>query len=378
METKMDKYMVEVKQRRIELDIARTFAIICVVLCHATEAIYSLDKPGWIKLSSQSRAFMLFSFTLGRIGVPIFLFLTGALILRKNFNTDDDVIKYYKKNLLPLIGVNAIWIIIYNVFLWINNRKYLVTVEMIIKEFLFLIKVPLPNMWYFPMIIGLYIALPFISKIVKNFSSKSLKIIMAIIFVCSFVLPMINKLFDIFGIKDSYNTVLNLSFLGGTYGLYAILGYYLDNNIEEDLAKNKWKDVIFFVGSAIVCYLITYWFQMFSYSNKSKSIYNVWYDFPFLLICASCIFKAFLNIDTSKINNKMSKFFTFISKTCLATFFLHMIIQKIIETYIKEWQIIMPLKVIALSIINFIICMIFNFVFCKIKVISKYVMLVKN
>ena len=80
--------MEDVKKRRIELDIARTIAIICVVLCHASEAIYKPNSNMWGTLSDQSKLFFIIVFTIGRIGVPIFIFLTGTLILNKKFQKD--------------------------------------------------------------------------------------------------------------------------------------------------------------------------------------------------------------------------------------------------------------------------------------------------
>lgn len=227
-------------------------------------------------------------------------------------------------------------------------------------------------MWYFPMIIGLYVGLPFVSKIVKAFSKKTLYILMTIIFISTFIIPMINIVIAIIGIKDSYKLLLDVSFLGGVYGIYVVLGYYLDS-----IKHNK--NMFLFI-TAIVCFIITYTFQLLSYSKISKSSdgYNVWYNFPFLLICSACIFKMFLNIDTSRINKKTTKIITFISKTSLATFFLHIIIQRIIAPHIIALEIIMPLKVILVFASNFIICLLLNFLLSKIKIISKYVMLVKN
>ena len=69
-----------VKERIQKFDIARTFAILCVVLCHSVEAAYS--NVAYKQLSNISQIFRIVFFTLGRLGVPIFLFLTGALILK--------------------------------------------------------------------------------------------------------------------------------------------------------------------------------------------------------------------------------------------------------------------------------------------------------
>ena len=370
--------MLETKNRRVELDIARTFAIICVVLCHATEAIYAFNKNGWANLGYSSRLSMMIFLTVGRLGVPIFLFLSGALVLKKSFEKDEDVLKFYKNNLLKLIIANLIWVVIYNVFFWLNNQQANVTGENVIKEILFLKKVPLANMWYIPMIIGVYIGLPFIAKIVKVFSKKSLSILMILIFICSFILPMINTMFSMLGIKESYSSLISLSFLGGAYGLYVVVGYFLDSKKGQNSKEKNRKNTLILCGVAIVAFIITCAFQIFSYSKMSKVNYNVWYNFPFLIVCAVCIFKLIININTSKINEKLAKLFTFISKTSLGTFFIHIITQSLLKHYILGINVNQPLKVIILFLINFIICMIINFIICKFKRISKYVILAKN
>lgn len=146
------------KDRIIYLDIARTFAIIFVVLCHSVELIYKMNLQGWVSISLNARIFKTIVFTLGRIGVPLFLFLTGYLLLNRKYDNDADIKKFYKNNLLSLIVTTEVWILIYNIFLSLYNNKPFDTYSLI-KEMLFLQKVPLMNMWYMPIIIGIYILL---------------------------------------------------------------------------------------------------------------------------------------------------------------------------------------------------------------------------
>ena len=110
----------DIEKRNIKLDVARTFAILCVILCHSVETLYNFTPQGWKVLSNQSRIFMFATFTIGRLGVPIFLFLSGALLLKKNIESDVDVINFYKKSWLPLFIVNECWVIIYNIFFFFN------------------------------------------------------------------------------------------------------------------------------------------------------------------------------------------------------------------------------------------------------------------
>lgn len=137
----------DIEKRNIKLDVARTFAILCVILCHSVETLYNFTPQGWKVLSNQSRIFMFATFTIGRLGVPIFLFLSGALLLKKNIESDVDVINFYKKSWLPLFIVNECWVIIYNIFFFFTNQLENVTVENIVKELLCIKQVPVAHMW---------------------------------------------------------------------------------------------------------------------------------------------------------------------------------------------------------------------------------------
>lgn len=49
---------------------------------------------------------MFVTFTIGRLGVPLFLLLSllsGALLLRKSINDDNDLVNFYKRSLLAML-----------------------------------------------------------------------------------------------------------------------------------------------------------------------------------------------------------------------------------------------------------------------------------
>ena len=216
----------EKNKRIIQLDIIRTIAILCVVLCHSTENIYSLTRSGYDALSIQSRFFMFSMFTLGRVGVPLFLFITGVLLLKKEINTDNDIFSFYKKNLLPLLITYLIWIIIYNIYFVITKQYDLTSVKKVIEEILIINKVPMAHMWYMPMIITVYIGIPFIAKIIKTFSYKSISIMLVLLFIWYSLTPSIVTFLNLININDIPEYKYNISYFGALYGLYIILGYY--------------------------------------------------------------------------------------------------------------------------------------------------------
>lgn len=95
------------KSRKIWLDVVRATAILCVVLCHSVEAFYRPVLLGQLQVSFPLWNIENLLFTVGRMGVPLFLATTGALILPRDY---PDVSAFYKKSLLPLFLTTEIWI----------------------------------------------------------------------------------------------------------------------------------------------------------------------------------------------------------------------------------------------------------------------------
>lgn len=74
-----------------------------------------------------------------------------------------------------------------------------------------------------PMIIGMYLPIPFVSNGVRNFDKRTIFQATIIFSFLSFSLPFISVLLDIWRIQ---NAVIQyyIGFSGGIYGVYIILG----------------------------------------------------------------------------------------------------------------------------------------------------------
>lgn len=87
------------------IDAVRCLAILCVILCHATEFIYipnSLSARGLADFSLTSVVFAFFMHDVGRLGVPMFLFITGYLLLTRDYD-EAACYKFWKGNWLRLV-----------------------------------------------------------------------------------------------------------------------------------------------------------------------------------------------------------------------------------------------------------------------------------
>lgn len=348
---------IKTSKRIVKLDVIRTFAILCIILCHTCEVINGMSKNAGVLIV------MGLIHTVSRLGVPMFLFLSGVLILRKNIETDKDIKEFYKKNLLPLIIANTIWVILYNLFDLLMKPKAGINVSLIIKELFFLEMVPFTHMWYIPMIIGIYIAMPFIAKLIKTFSIKSMKVIIIFVLISTCIIPNINSLLSIFGIRKNLTCVLNLNFLGGIFGIYIILGYYIYNwNLNK--IDTKWT-IIIGMFSFFVAFL------------QRMLLGDLWYNSLPILVCACCLFILFNKINTEKIENKIGKIFTHISKISLAVFFIHYIVIILIMKNIYTISMMPLIRFIVLYISTTVISIIVATILSKVKYVSKYALLIQ-
>lgn len=362
----MEEINEQPKQNRyIYIDIARAFAILCVVLCHAVENVYYTIE--WSELSSYSKYFKIFTFTIGRIGVPIFLCISGTLLLRKNMENEDSAIRFYKKNLLPLLITTEIWNVIYYVFLCIwngNNFNF----KNLIETMLFMRSSEAPNMWYMPMILGMYLAIPFLANIVKRFSLKVISVPMLVVGIYTVLFPTISILLQD---GDMASRVLDISFLGGVYGLYIMLGYYIS-------ISSKIKKVPNFILGAIVgiLYLITVGIQIYLWNFGIK--YNLWYNFLPLFVLGIAIFGLFKKMENIQIKGKLYQIIYTISNWSLAVFFIHTIVIYFIRDYINALGFINPVKVILLFVITLFISLIAVKIIKSIPILKKYLLLIKK
>ena len=352
-------------KREKYIDIARVFAILCVVLCHSVESVYFYI--GWSTLSVYSQVVKILFYTIGRIGVPIFLFISGALLLRKNIEDGDGVKKFYKKNLIPLLVTTEIWNIIYYIFLCVYKGNSF-NFKIFIETLLFMRNSEAPNMWYMPVILGIYVAIPFVSIIVKKFNKKDILIPIVLVFITSLLLPTISTITQD---KTLGNTVLNVSFLGGVYGLYLILGYYIS---KSNYIKKIHNYVIWI--TTLITLIITVIIQICLWNNGIK--YNMWYNFLPLFILSTVVFMLFKKNENININEKLYKIIYTISNQSLAIFFVHIIMRYLLKDYINSINIINPLKVIVTFIILLGTSLIIVNILKKIKLIKKYVLFIRN
>ena len=304
--------MLNRKERIVWIDLLRIIAILLVVLCHSSEeGIYILSLDSVLAMQFRSRLFSFTCFTLGRLGVPIFLLISGYLLLDREYDTDK-MKQFYKNNWLHLILCTMIWFLIYDLFLIFVQNKEMPVID-IIQDVFFLNKVQMSHVWYMPMIIGLYALVPFAANALrKTDKQRIIWIPLCFFLVYLFLCPTISLFLQIIipSIRPLSNQI-NAGFSGGIYGIYLVFGWLLKKRTFKKI-KGYWLGILFVLSTSAAV-----WFQLWAYNNNIQ--YNIWYDSPFLLVAAVCIFELFSRCKFHRGN----KFLHWLSSYAFAIYLIH-------------------------------------------------------
>ena len=330
-------------KRDISLDLARTIAVMLIVLTHVVEA--SIDPKAIIDREFSLYKLISFSFfTISRLGVPLFLFISGQLILNKNFHSDKSILQFYLHNLLRIIVDAWCWIFVYHIFLTVCLGQDLGVINLL-KSLFFLEEQPLMvHMWYIPMIIGYYLIMPFLAIIAKKFSAKILLIPFISFLVAVMVIPTIMG-----NITETYNSLLFV-----TYVIYFLLGFWSSQGKFNKIPT--WLCVF----ASLLLLILAIIYQLFLAPSC------IWYDHPFIVFSA---FFLFLLIKRTNVKDKtiFAKAIRTTSKISFQIYFLHMILILSADLLLSRIISNMYIKCAVLGVIVFVLSWITSFIFVKIK-----------
>lgn len=272
------------QRRNVSLDLIRSVAALFVVLNHVETLRYPIDRGDLSGLATGDQMLCLSGFTLGRIGVPLFLMLSGYLLLPRTYDKMR-IRRFYRHNLLPMLLVWEFWILVYTLYCYhlsFDRLQYL-------REALFLEGAPLSHSWYMPVILGIYLFLPYVAIVLAHMEGRILAGLMAVTYVFAFVLPTILR------VAGSYEMVipemaakLDLSYSGGTYGLYLVLGYCMARYQERlrQLFMGTRRLALCAVTALLWGTAVTW--EWHAYRNGYHL--NIWYDNVLLPLIAVGVF----------------------------------------------------------------------------------------
>lgn len=332
----MQRTLAAKKNRIWYLDIARVIAVISVSLNHAVNRSYSNyqgTQEQWeefFTISFRSNlvrcAVMIFS----RLGVPLFLMISGTLLLSRKVETEQDIGRFYKRNLLPLVITAEIWTVIMYWYIVLVNPGNTVletggvsgAITGMFHTMLFINQTRFGSMWYIPVIICLYLMLPLMAMVITKVGSAKPFLLPCILIFYGFMLvPAINDWLILQDAELRVGTVFNIGeegFLGML--LYLLLGYVIGSGAFKKIPT--WSLCAFFAAS----FAGSVWYQYYALSMPCHVLVD--YSYVTVLVCAAMLFEFLRRLDRQKPSS--CKLLTWLSQYAFGFYFIHIMIMETI------------------------------------------------
>ena len=211
------------KQKRIYyLDVLRAIACLAVVMIH-TSSNYVVKDFGTINFWIGN-----FFDSLSRIGVPLFVMISGSLFLNENYKFDQ---RKLKEHFFKMIYFFVFWSVIYSAIFQIfgpllqhESIRFGYVLGSIIKGNY--------HLWFIYMIIGLYLITPLLKLWIKIENKKYIQYFIVLTLIFTFVFPQTIKIGQCYSELFTYvNDILNdinIKYVGG-FTIYFIMGWYIHN-----------------------------------------------------------------------------------------------------------------------------------------------------
>lgn len=232
----------------------RVLATIAVVFIHTAGG--ALVNFGKIPATTWWYANVISGF--GRFTVPVFVMISGALLLGK----DIELFAFLKKRFLRVWLPFTVWVIIYigyhNIF-----EQNTIGFKNAFLGYLSGGKGQYGHLWFVYMILGLYLFTPIINHFILKATNVEIKYLLILSFVSTSVFLFLHQFLAL-------KIRLDIGNFGG-YLCYFVAGYFL-NKIHTSLNR-FWLGLLFLVG-----YLITI-FGTFWLSNNSGKYAGYFYDY---------------------------------------------------------------------------------------------------
>lgn len=329
------------------LDNIRFIATIFVVIIHIVFPV--VEKFEVIKPIYWHTANIIESIC--RSAVPLFVMLSGALLLGKN----EQLMFFYRKRLHKVAIPFVIWSLVYLVISYLSEFIF----NSSDKNKLLWLASQLKNgtayhLWYIYMILGLYLTIPYLTKLIPKLNKIDFYMFF-ILWACTLFLkvPIINTYFPNF----------DLTFFTGYIG-YLLLGYFLTKNDNYFSIKSG----AFMVMAGWICTILLTYLS----SQQEKRFVGIFYNYlsPNVALITAGIFIILRDI---KIKSPIfQKIIQTVSKYSFGIYLTHVLIITILYKFGLDWKIFNPiLGIIITFLVVLALSVIFTFATEKMK-IRKY------
>lgn len=222
-------------------DTLRFLAILGIIILHVSQVFHDAGLIG-------DKVYSLSEIT--RFAVPVFLMMTGALLLNRDIELGD----FFKRRFTRIIYPFILFLVIHRIVFYIIGVYY----DPSYLNQIF--SLPFSYNWYFWLIVGVYFFIPILNKVIQNSSMKELEYFVLVILGGSLFYQIMLYLHLVHSI--------DLSFFIGPIS-FVVVGYYLSVK-EFDISVNK------IITIALAIFIITSFLKI---GGQLHLPYNLFHDY---------------------------------------------------------------------------------------------------
>ncbi len=344
------------QNRTYYLDCLRILATFAVMVLHiSAQNWYSTDV-----MSFEWNVFNLYD-SIVRWAVPVFVMISGSLFLSR----DCAIERIYRKNILRIIVAFIFWSLLYALTYGIYRGDSIVKVVAHILQGHY-------HLWFLFMIVGLYIAIPFLRKISESEFLTKYFLVLALFF--TFIFPQVIVALSVYSeelsifaqkILSKVNFYLTLGYSG-----YFLLGHVLN---DTDIPKRV-ERIIYILG--ICGFLFTVLLsRVISLLNQEP--YGAFYNYLTLNVLLESIIifvfaKRYFNM--AHATPKLKNIITTLSKYSFGAYLVHDMAIQLLRVIGINTLVFNPLlSVPVIGIIVFVISYSVSAVLNHIPILEKYI-----
>ena len=351
--------------RKRYCDYLRIFATFAVVVLHVAAAnwhIPDVNRPEWAAFN--------FYDSIVRWGVPVFVMISGSLFLGR----DIPVKKIYSKYILRMAAAFIFWTLFY----------MLMTPDIFADGIISGLKAHIEtivsghyHMWFVLMIIGIYMCIPIIKKIVSD--EKTTKYFLVLSFIFAFLIPWLIQIINDFaayksegatrlvGAVNANITTMGMQMVLG-YSFYFVLGYYLDH---KEIEK-KYRSIVYIIGVAGFAFTIT---ADLLVALRTQQCFGSYYDnFTINVLCEAVAVHTLFRYHKFR-SRKLNRFAAVLSKYGFGAYLIHaFFIEKLSAVFhLNTLSFNAFVSVPAISVLVFLLAFCTSAVLNQIPIIKTYI-----
>ncbi|MBQ6421443.1 MAG: acyltransferase family protein [Clostridia bacterium] len=342
--------------RILYLDALRVLACFFVVLLHAASQ-RMLDVP---VTSAEWNAMNIYD-SLSRWGVPVFVMISGALLLDPRRKMD--LRRFYTKNLVRIAAAFLFWSAGYAVLDYLDGIRLRTVAFNFITGHI--------HLWYLYMIAGLYLIVPLLRKLTE--SKRLTAFFLALWFLFSVLLPTFRFFVSLYGDLyarwvDVVSDYIGLHFVVG-YSGYFILGHFL---CTQEIKKSG-RILLYILGvlgvtaTAVLARLI---------SLKRGYMDTTFYDFFFIGVMVPSIALFVLMKQLAPVFEKKAfcRCLSTLSKCSFGIYLVHIFFIRIGFQFFGFGERFVPpaLYIPVVAVIVFLLSLLSSYILNKIPFVNRY------